>query len=428
MRVVRRIAVATFLTSLVFGLMDTSNTGQSALAAEASPEGFVSEFWRIFVQQTQVGVEASDMGLKESAEDEWIVSIVDLTNFGTAEATSSLADFALVPASERDPIAANSSDAPSVKLGLEDVGTDGTVTVPEDSTVRIALAFSVSREVASNLDPSLQFGEQSVDIASTTVDALSVDGLGKVESWGGVQGSIQSVVGNGQLEVSGARIETVSLAGALTPPTEECFGAESTEAILALTGGTVWVEEDPTSDGKLVWFFDADAGHLRLLNQSLIEQGFGAFNSDYEDSAYGGWLKGLETNAKESEAGLWAVCKNATGTYINPPTESPEQVRGEYVEIDVRDLVIRPDTFNGEKIVVSGEVFNIQVEGTTTFMQIWVGGNQDAVGIVFEGDSTGIYEGTWVTVYGTGRGTFTGTNAFGGPITQPLIEADIVDR
>lgn len=88
--------------------------------------------------------------------------------------------------------------------------------------------------------------------------------------------------------------------------------------------------------------------------------------------------------------------------------------------------MIRPDTFTGEKIIVGGEVFNIQVEGSITFMQIFVAGNE-AVGVVYEGDSTGIYEGTYVTIYGVGRGTFDGTNAFGGPITQPLIEADIID-
>ncbi len=383
----------------------------------------------MFVQQTQVSVKPSDLGLRENASDEWIVSIVDLTNFGTAEATSSLTDFAIVPASEQDPIDADGSDAPSVKLGLKDVDADGTVKVAEDSTVRIALAFSVSREVATDLEPRLQFGEQSVDVEPTVVDALSIDDLGKVKPWGGVQGTIQSVTANGELDVSGASSERVTLVGAVTPPTDACFGAESSEAILSLTGGTVWVEDDPTSEGNLVWFFDAELGHLRLLNQSLIEQGFGAFGGDYKESAYGEWLKSLEKNAKESGEGLWAVCKNASGAYINPPTESPEQVRAEYAEIDVRDLVIRPDTFTGEKIVVSGEVFSIQVEGDFTGMQIWAGGGYDnAVGIAFEGDSTGIYEGTFVTVYGTGRGTFTGTNAFGGTITQPLIEADIVDR
>lgn len=109
------------------------------------------------------------------------------------------------------------------------------------------------------------------------------------------------------------------------------------------------------------------------------------------------------------------------------PTAVPDK-RAQYQTIDARDLVIRPGTFEGKKIVVSGSVFNIQVEGDFTFMQIWVdGGNYDAVMIGYQGNSIGIYEGTYITVYGTGRGTLDGTNAYGGKITQPLIKADIVD-
>jgi hypothetical protein len=92
--------------------------------------------------------------------------------------------------------------------------------------------------------------------------------------------------------------------------------------------------------------------------------------------------------------------------------------------------VIRPDSFIGEKIVVSGEVFVIQVEGTLTAMQIFVttvDGSREAVAVGYEGDTTGIYEGTSVTVYGVGAGKIEGTNAFGGYVVQPLIRADIVD-
>ena len=38
----------------------------------------------------------------------------------------------------------------------------------------------------------------------------------------------------------------------------------------------------------------------------------------------------------------------------------------------------------------------------------------------------GVYEGTVVIVYGEGAGTFSGTNAMGGKITQPLVRAQWV--
>jgi hypothetical protein len=109
------------------------------------------------------------------------------------------------------------------------------------------------------------------------------------------------------------------------------------------------------------------------------------------------------------------------------PTQSPEQVRAQYQWVDTRDLVIRPFEFENDRIAVQGTVFNIQVEGNFTFMQIWLDGGNEAAVVVYQGDSRGIYEGTWVTVYGTGDGTFEGTNSFGGTIVQPVVRADIVD-
>lgn len=47
--------------------------------------------------------------------------------------------------------------------------------------------------------------------------------------------------------------------------------------------------------------------------------------------------------------------------------------------------------------------------------------------VYYEGAISGIYEGTWIPVYGVGDGYMTGTNAFGGEITQPLVRAEIID-
>lgn len=147
------------------------------------------------------------------------------------------------------------------------------------------------------------------------------------------------------------------------------------------------------------------------------------------------WLGAVQEYAKSQDTGLWSVCKDAAGTWINQPaptpvpTQSPEQVRAQYQWIDARDLIIRPDSFRGDDIAISGSVFNIQVQGNQAIMQIWVdGGNYDAVIVYFEGDTSGIYEGTWVTIYGQGAGTMDITNAYGAQITQPLVRADIVDR
>ena len=188
----------------------------------------------------------------------------------------------------------------------------------------------------------------------------------------------------------------------------------------------MWVEPQ----GELVWYWDAAAGHLVPLQASLVSGGYGsAVGTD--ENVFRPWLATLSDTAEDSGEGLWSLCKDAKGTWINPPTAAPpsaEEIREEYQWIDARDLLIRPDSFTGDKIAIAGSVFNIQGDGNLTILQIWVdGGNYDAVLIAYEGDSIGIYEGTWVTVYGVGAGTFTITNAYGAEIDQPLVRADIID-
>lgn len=426
MFMLRRLSALVIVFSMVWGTVGFVPE-RAAHAAEEGSAAFVSEFWRMFIHQVEVGADPAKLRLDAESGNELLVAVVDVTNFGTEEAALSLDDIELIPDSSSDPIAAEKTGNPSKELGMSDVKANGTATVGVDSTVRVAAAFWVPEESIEDLDPALSFLDESVSVDKTVVDSLDVKSLDSPEPWSGKEGVIQEVSGDGKIEIAvGGDAQTVPLTGTTTPPVDECFGSDSSDAILALTGGSVYVEDDPTSDGKLVWFFDSEVGYLRLLNQALIEQGFGAYDDAYDDSAYASWFEAMEKPAKDQETGLWSLCRNASGAYINPPTPTAEEVRGEYTEIDTRDLVIRPDTFTGEKIIVGGEVFNIQVEGSTTFMQIFVAGNE-AVGVVYEGDSTGIYEGTYVTIYGVGRGTFDGTNAFGGPITQPLIEADIVD-
>ena len=224
------------------------------------------------------------------------------------------------------------------------------------------------------------------------------------------------------------------MTGVTTPDAAGCFGPEAATAVTSTIGSSVWLQEDPTGDGYLVWYWNANLGGLRLLNSELIAAGNAGYNDD-QGGVLGSWLDEVEATAEDDGLGLWAVCRGADGRWINPPTPTPTpaptdaELRADYQWIDVRDLLIRPGEFEGEKIAISGTVFNIQVEDGLTAMQIWVdGGNYDAVMIGYYGDSMGIYEGTWITVYGVGSGTFTGTNAYGGTIVQPLIIATYVDH
>ncbi len=131
------------------------------------------------------------------------------------------------------------------------------------------------------------------------------------------------------------------------------------------------------------------------------------------------------------------VIQPGTDTNTPPPTAVPTtapeptavpSLSDTYPPVpDVRELAIGRGFTAGDKLSVSGSVFNIEVDSDGTYMQIWVGapdGSTEPVMIYYEGDSTGVFEGTWVTAYGTYIGPICGTNAFGGQICQPAILAD----
>lgn len=107
-----------------------------------------------------------------------------------------------------------------------------------------------------------------------------------------------------------------------------------------------------------------------------------------------------------------------------PPTATPD-IRDQFVSMDIRELDSYADNYLGEKVRLYGQVFNIQ----SGALQMWV--SNVAVVVVIPASveiPPGIYEDTWITVYGTVAGYFTGTNTFGGTIQQPLIRAVIIEK
>lgn len=114
------------------------------------------------------------------------------------------------------------------------------------------------------------------------------------------------------------------------------------------------------------------------------------------------------------------------------PTNATPRADTDYQTVDVRDLKKNPDAYKGKLVQVRGEVFNIREQSGRTFLQMWVsipGGTQfdrEAVVVTYGGPLPNIYEKTPIAVFGTGAGTDSGTNAFGGTNTQPAIHADRV--
>ena len=138
--------------------------------------------------------------------------------------------------------------------------------------------------------------------------------------------------------------------------------------------------------------------------------------------------------------------KAPTATRVPPtPTMTAQQrldqQRARYTQLgDARDLEVGR-VGRGDMISFSGTVQNLGIAdagygfnlGTNSelfvpvSLQIQISGTDVWVIVGYDGDVPGVYEGTWITVYGTVRGTECFTNRLGGQVCQPLIEADFVE-
>lgn len=414
-------------------------------ASEVAQAGLVSNAYRVVAYQTVIGPEIAEAKVPRAANGVHALVVVDVTNTGVS-APLDLAVFqlgitegSLLEMTSGVEVDRELTISASQALQLQGVGADGSMVIAENSNVRLALVFPLPAEPAEGESLVLRVNDQVMSLDDTMMEALMPLKLPAMTPTMAVEpATINEIKAGATLAVTMDTGETreiqfegvVSSAGN-TVLRSSCYAGEATSQINGLTGGRVWLEKMP--DGRyLVWFNNAAAGNFGLVNSFLVAGGFAGADAD-SPSAYASWLGSVEEWAKGQAAGLWSVCTNAEGAWISMPTPTAvptltaEQIRGQYQWIDVRDLAINPDQFKGEKIAVSGSVFNIQIQDGMTAIQIWLNGGSDAATIVYEGELTGVYEGTWITVYGFGAGTFSGTNAFGGTIIQPLIGADIID-
>lgn len=428
-RLIRFVIIAMTLT-FVGGLIPPG-LQSAAQETSAQPVGMVSGAWRMMAWQIAVAPSFPEQGLDARSGSNWVILIADMTNTGVTGGLS-VADVKLGESK------VGGAPAESVRLskslGFEAIGDDGVLQVAENGTARVAIVFDYAGDPQ---DLAVSIGDQHVSVASVFSETLSITNLPEAPT--GMQlevGTIQTLPSAAMLTVTiqqTGEAREVALAGIQAPPADQCYGAESVQLVNDTTLGTIWIETIPGVDTPTVWFNDVANAAFGLLGHTLVSSG--AVDAD-GSGVYGKWLSPIADQMEAQKAGLWQNCKSAGGEYINPPTPTPvptpsaEEIRKAYTWVDTRDLISRPFMFEGEKIAVSGEVFTLDVDSRGTGMQIWVDtpNGREAVVVLAVGNQTpGLYEGMWVTVYGTGQGVFTGTNGFGATITQPLIRADIID-
>lgn len=129
-----------------------------------------------------------------------------------------------------------------------------------------------------------------------------------------------------------------------------------------------------------------------------------------------------------------------TSTQTSTPTSTPSPTpfsKDDYIasanpSLDYREID-KSDRHIGEVVCWKGKVFNIdETEGTTGFQAYYFEGrhaadSDNAFVVLYDDILPGVYEDTEVFVCGEVGEKFTGTNAFGGEISQPRIVAKFVD-
>ena len=375
--------------------------------------------------------------------------------------TTGLAFDTEVPAEPEGSLATEATEGAAETLETEPRSVDAAVAIAADETTRFTLVFQIPEDAEG---PALV-----LDAALPLDDALEADpDLGDLpevtEPPALEEAQVDDVVDGATLRVflpEGEQNDDIRLIGVDAPVDDDCFADESADRLAELAGETVYLETGiggrlEGADALLRHVWVERDGNRVLLNQELVADGYAAadFEGQGDEVRFRRWLEDAQRVAEAEERGLWAECTGPHGEKKPDPTPTPrpptptpsaEEVRAGYPVLeDVRELAIRPGGFIGDEIAFSGTVLTIQVASpgrvfvlsddfeyaAQAALQVTVvapDGSTEVISVGYDGDTTGIFEGTFVTVYGTVVGTRSGTNAFGGTIVNPLVNADIVD-
>ena len=334
-------------------------------------------------------------------------------------------------------------------LQAKDPGAPSDLT--PNQSVRLALQFPVS---ADSADVALRFGDVSIPLQIVDGSVSDLQNLPAPPMPPTLLNATPTGVGRGdELDVdvtADPALSTIGLFGIEAPEGFECYGTQSADRLQASVGATVLLEK--IANGQyLVWRPDTDTGQRTLVNAELLAVGAVGVRDADRSSAFGPWFAAEEQVARTSSVGLWGECTGLHGTTPPPPTPVPTatpfpaEQRAQYPILpDVRELAIRPGGLMGQKFSFSGTILTIRVATpgkvfvlgdsvptpASVAMQVTVpapNGSTETVFVAYDGDTTGMFEGSWVTVYGEVVGTQSGTNPLGGEITQPLVKAEFVD-
>ncbi len=291
---------------------------QPIASGEPAPV-FVSGPWRIAVATSAVRETFPDLGLRKKAGKEWLLVILDVTNWSDQDATLSARKFTIQPDPGQKPakIARGSLPAIADKLSTTPFADDLTLAIDTGQSVRVTLAFVIPAETES---PLLAIGTEAMPLADVIKPDVRADDLPTAAAPPELtEGTIVSAADGQTLWIllgrNKQRASRIRLLG-VNPPTDgSCFGNAAESTLDDLAGAKVLVEEDAAITGgsvpsRYVWLINKD-GTRTLLNQRLIAEGSAYAALLPDDARFAAWFDATAKSADLADIGLWAGCASA---------------------------------------------------------------------------------------------------------------------
>jgi hypothetical protein len=304
--------------------VEPATPGTEAVASPVAPPAepwiasdFVSGAWRVKVITAHRANAFPEYELEAREDKDWLVAVVDVTNWSGDDETLNPRDFALELPGGDDPrgFARRTTERVAEQLDLEPTDTDEGVDIDEGQSERLVLVFELPID---SIDPKLFLDGESLSIQGAIEGGPAMDALPAIaDPPSADEVELGEVVNGFTLTVGDDEAETV-LTFVDAPLPDECFGEESTRRLTRLATDTLFVEE--LEGATLVWSEEDDSTR-RLLNFEQIEGGYAAVTEDVS-GPFAVWLRDAEQSSKDRGGAIWTNC---TGPHGVTRVETPER-------------------------------------------------------------------------------------------------------
>lgn len=296
----------------------------SPVASPVAPVGepwvasdFVSGPWRLQIVTAKRANAFSQFGLEAREDKDWIVAIVDITNWSSNDATLNPRDFALeIPGGEKPRgFARRTTEKVAKQLDLEPKSTDDGVNIAKGANTRLVLVFELPID---SIAPKLFLDSKSLPIQGALDSGPALDALPKMADPPKAQRVTLGEVVNGFTLTTGDDNKETVLSYVDGPLPDQCYGEEATRRLKRLATDRIYVEE--LDGATFVWSNEND-GSRRLLNFEQISGGYAAVADDVA-GPFAVWLKDAEQSSRDRGGAIW---KNCTGPHGVSRVKTPER-------------------------------------------------------------------------------------------------------